>query len=215
MRFLGKEVRAIRAHYNRLKKSVGRKKIKHAVRWIKEHIGHKESRKVVDVLHKATRSIVDRAIELKLQGFEPIIVFGNLKGVRKPRIKGKARCRKNNHKVHTMPSFKVKHMLLYKALWAGISVAIVSEAWTSKQCWRCSSTNTAVRKRVFRCKDCGLEYNRDMNGSINIGNRLLGYMLRSRADVNQPQTPPVYSTPKGDSLAIQCARGEATVFRRW
>ncbi len=186
VRFLGREIRAIRAHYNWLRKQVGRKKIKHAVKWIKEHVEHKESRKVADVLHKATRSIVDRTVELKQQDFEPIIVFGNLKGVRKPRVKGKIRCRRNNRKVHTMPSFKVKHKLLYKALWAGIPVAIVNEAWTSKQCWRCGSTNTIVRKRMFLCRNCGLEYNRDLNGSVNIGNRLLGYMLRSRADVNQP-----------------------------
>jgi len=73
---------------------------------------------------------------------------------------------------------------------------------------------------MFKCKDCGLEYNRDLNSGVNIGNRLLGYMLRGRAGaavcdrlspVNQPKTPPVYSI----QLAIQHARGEATVFRRW
>ena len=195
VRFLGREIRSIRQHYNWLKKSVGRKKIKHALKWIKTHIEHKESRKAADVLHKATRSIVDRAVELKQADFEPIIVFGNLKGVRRPRVKGKPRCRKNNRKVHAMPSFKVKHMLLYKALWAEIPVAIVNEAWTSKQCLRCGSTNTIVRKRMFKCKNCGLEYNRDLNGSVNIGNRLLGYMLGSRADVNQPQPPSECSVP--------------------
>ncbi|MHA1409141.1 MAG: RNA-guided endonuclease InsQ/TnpB family protein [Candidatus Odinarchaeia archaeon] len=200
VRFLGREVRAIRAHYNRVKKSVGRKKIKHGVKWIKTHVEHKESRKVADVLHKVTRFIIDRTIELRQQGFEPVIVFGNLKGVRKPRFKGKVRCRKNNRKVHTMSSYRIKHMLIYKALWAEISVATVNEAWTSKQCWRCHSINTVVKKRVFKCEDCGLEYNRDLNGSVNIGNRLLGYMLRSRADVNQPQTPPVYSIPVSDTV---------------
>ncbi|MFX0162343.1 MAG: zinc ribbon domain-containing protein, partial [Candidatus Hodarchaeota archaeon] len=66
---------------------------------------------------------------------------------------------------------------------------------TSKLCWRCRSLNTEIRKRCFRCKDCGLEYNRDLNGAINIGNRLLGYMLKSRASVNTPQTSPEYTTP--------------------
>jgi len=83
-----------------------------------------------------------------------------------------------------MPSFKIKHMLLYKALWSEIPVVIVNESWTSKQCWRYHSTNTVVRKRMFKCRDCGLEYNRDLNGSVNIGNRFLGYMLMSRVDVN-------------------------------
>lgn len=55
VRFLGREVRAIRQHYNWVKKSVGRKKIKHAAKWIKKHVKHKESRKVAEVLHKGNR----------------------------------------------------------------------------------------------------------------------------------------------------------------
>ncbi len=41
--------------YNWVKKSVGRKKIKHAAKWIKKHVKHKESRKVAEVLHKGNR----------------------------------------------------------------------------------------------------------------------------------------------------------------
>ncbi len=40
-------------------------------------------------------------------------------------------------------------------------------------------------------------------------NRLLGYMLNSRGSCEPPSTPPVYSTPKGDTLAPQRAREEA------
>jgi len=210
VRFLGKEIRAIRAHYNHVRKQVGRKKIKHAVRWIK-CLGNKESRRVADVLHKATKIIVNRAIELKKLGYKPIIVFGNLRGVRKPRVKGKMRCRKNNRKVHTMPSYKIKHMLLYKALWAEVPVAAINEKYTSRQCWRCGSINTVVRKRLFKCKDCGLEYNRDLNGSVNIGSRLLGYMLGSRAAVNQPKTPLLYNETFSDSVC----EGRNPCFNGW
>jgi len=103
--FLGREIRKVRAHYNNLKKRVGRKKIKHAVKWIKKHVENKEKRKVNDILHKATTKIVDRAEALKKLGYEPIIVYGYLKNVRCPRIKGKTRCRKNNRKntLHAIP----------------------------------------------------------------------------------------------------------------
>ncbi|MFB0544314.1 MAG: hypothetical protein ACETVN_01255, partial [Asgard group archaeon] len=40
--FLGRDVRSVRAHYNNLKKLVGRKKIKHATNWIKKHVENRE-----------------------------------------------------------------------------------------------------------------------------------------------------------------------------
>jgi len=64
-----------------------------------------------------------------------------------------------------------------------------------------------------------LEYLSLRSATLDIGNRLLGYMLESRAvpqsvtaiqrEVNQPQTSPVFTAPKGDLLAIQRAREEA------
>ncbi|MFX0162752.1 MAG: IS200/IS605 family accessory protein TnpB-related protein, partial [Candidatus Hodarchaeota archaeon] len=115
--FQGEEIRRLRAHYNNLKKQVGQKKIKHAANWIKTRVGNKEKRKVNDILHKATTKIVNRAKSLKRSGYEPVIVFGDLKNVRQTRVKGKTRCRKNNRKIHTMSSYKIKQMLTYKALW--------------------------------------------------------------------------------------------------
>ena len=83
--------------------------------------------------------------------YDAIIAYGDIRGVRKPRIKGETRCRKNNREVHTVPSFKIKHMLTYKALWEGIPCVGIGEAYTTKQCHRCGSMNTVVNKRLFRC----------------------------------------------------------------
>lgn len=43
--FLGGEMRSVRAHYNHLKKRVGRKKIKHAANWIKTCVETKRKEK--------------------------------------------------------------------------------------------------------------------------------------------------------------------------
>jgi len=205
VKFLGKEIRGIRALYSRIRKVIGRKKVKHGAK-VLDRID-RESRKVKDMLHKATRSIIERAEELKKKGFRPLIVYGDLKNVRKPHIKGKTRCRRNNRKVHTMPSYKIKHMLTYKALWEGMPCLGINESYTSQLCWRCGSLNTEIRKRLFRCKDCGLEYNRDLNGAVNIGNRLLGYMLNSRGSCEPPLTSPAINAPKGDLSAISVCEG--------
>ncbi len=195
VQFLGKEIREIRTKYYWIRKSIGRKKVKHGRKVIKK-IGNKESRKVNDILHKITKKIIDRAVELKEQGYDPIIVFGDIKKIRKPHKKGERRCRKLNRIIHTMPTMKIKHMLTYKALWKGISVFAVDEKYTTKTCHRCGSTNTTAKDRYFKCHNCGLEYNRDLNGAINIGNGLLGYMLRSGGGSDPAQTPTLNSILK-------------------
>jgi len=212
VQFLGKGIRGIRTKYYWIRKSIGRKKVRHGIQVIKK-IGDKESRKVNDILHKITTKIVNRAVELKEEGYDPVIVFGDVKNIRHRHTKGKRRSRKLNRILHSIPTYKIKSMLTYKALWNGISVFSVNEAYTSKTCHRCGSRDTMVRDRLFKCRVCGLEYNRDLNGAVNIGNRLLGYMLRSGGRSEPARTPPVNSTLKRDLLAIQCARGEAPSVR--
>lgn len=85
--FHATELRAIRAHYTHLRKQIGRRKVKHALRVVKK-IGNKEQRKVRDILHKATRQVIHKALDLWKQGFEPIIVIGDLKHHRPPQAKG-------------------------------------------------------------------------------------------------------------------------------
>jgi IS605 OrfB family transposase len=113
--FHAREVRAVRAHYNNLRKQIGKKKLKHALRVIKR-IGSKEQR------------VVEQAKQLRKQGFKPVIVVGDLKRVRKQRVKWKTRCRKNLRKIHSMPSYKLKKFIQYKALWEEIPVVFQNEA---------------------------------------------------------------------------------------
>ncbi|RLF89019.1 hypothetical protein DRN43_04625 [Thermococci archaeon] len=207
--FEGREIRSIRWHYLQRRREIGKKKVKHALRVIKK-IGHKERNKVRDILHKATSKIVRMAENLRKEGYTPIIVIGDIKHVRKPREKGKPRNRKLNRMIHSMPSYQVKHMLQYKALWREIPVMLINEAHTSQLCWRCGALGR-VNKRRFFCPECGLDYNRDLNGSRNILKRSLGYMLGDWAVVNQPVSPPLNSS----QLRVQSAGGEATDSNRW
>lgn len=126
------EVRGIRTHYNHLRKEIGWKKVKHGRQVIKK-VGDAEHRRVNDAIHKATSEIVTKAKKLREKGYEVIIT------VWKQRKKYMPRCRKNNRKIHTMPSFEVKKQLEYKANWEGIPVMFVNEAYTSQLCWRCGS----------------------------------------------------------------------------
>jgi putative transposase len=99
-----------------------------------------------------------------------------------------------------MPSYKLKKFIQYKALWEGIPVAFQNEAYTTQTCHRCGSRNTIVSKRFFKCLDCGLEYNRDLNPAINIGNRFLDQWFKNRAELAKPLTPTLCNAPKGDKF---------------
>ena len=204
VRFLGKEIRSIRTKYYWIRKNIGKKKVKHAIKVIKK-IGNKESRKVNDILHKITTKVVRRAVELKEQGYDPVIVFGDVKNVKRKHKKGERRSRKLNRILNSIPTYKIKQMLTYKSLWNGISVFAINEAWTSKTCHRCGSSDTIVKNRLFKCKVCGLEYNRDLNGAVNIGNRLFGYTLKSGGSSDPARTPAVnmrVSVYDGRSLTL-------------
>jgi IS605 OrfB family transposase len=185
---LGRELRGIRTKYNRVRKLIGERKRRHALRVIKR-MGNRESRIAEDACHKASRGIVEQAKALREKGFQVAIAVGDLKNVRRPRKKGQKRCRKNNRKVHAMPSHRLKGFIRYKALEEGIPVYFVNEAYTSRACHVCGSLNTLIEKRSFRCKDCGLEYNRDLNAAVNIANRSLGYILEDRGSCDAPEPP--------------------------
>ena len=73
-------------------------------------------------------------------------MYGDLKNVRKLRVKGKTRCRRTTGKVHTMPSHKIKHMLTYKVLWEGIPIIGINESYAFQLCWICGSLNAEIKK---------------------------------------------------------------------
>lgn len=160
-KFYGKQVRGIRRHYNWLRKRLGERKLLSVIK----RIGSTEKRKVNAVLHKISRDIVDEAKEQNAH-----IVIGELKGIRKS-----AKGRRMNRIVSNMPYYKLTQMIIYKAEWEGIQVVKVSERYTSKTCHNCEKRGKRPFQGLFVCPHCGMEYNADLNGAINIAKRSLDY----------------------------------------
>ncbi|RLG57849.1 MAG: transposase, partial [Hadesarchaea archaeon] len=96
----------------------------------------------------------------------------------------------------------------YKANWRGIRVVEVSEAYTSRRCWRCGALGERSGKHhgLFECPRCGLKENADRNGAFNIGRRALGYMSKVGAVVSQPGTGAVFGEL---GSVVQCPTPEA------
>ena len=172
-KFYGKRVREVRGKYFWLRRKLGREKKLLAIK----KIGRKERRIVNDELHKVAKDIVEEA-----EKHDAIIAIGDLEGIRKNH-KG----RKVNRKVNSMPFYKLKEYIKYKALGRGILVIEVPEHNTSKQCSRCGSMRTERPSQgVFICEDCGYQVNADVNGAKNIMKRAMGYMLTVGAVVTPP-----------------------------
>ena len=173
-RFYGKEVRGIRRHYAWLRKRLQEQGLNDVV----ERIGSTERRKVDAILHQVSRSIVDEA-----KTTDSTIILGELKGIRE-----KAKGKRMNRIISAMPYYRLSQLIAYKALWEGIPVVKVPEAYTSKACHRCGSIGSRPYQGLFLCHSCGLHYNADLNGAINISKRALDYMSSAGAPLTEPLT---------------------------
>lgn len=62
------------------------------------------------------------------------------------------------------------NQLEYKCKKYGRKLTKVNEAWTSKTCFNCGTIDYDLTpsKRVYKCENCGMVIDRDVNGSINI-----------------------------------------------
>jgi IS605 OrfB family transposase len=167
-RFYGKRARGIRRHYAWLRRRLGERKLLPVIRRVKDT----ESRKINTLCHQISRVIVEQA-----RANNAIIAVGDLKGIRQ-RAKG----RRMNRLISSMPNDKLSSQLDYKAAWKGVPVIKINERGTSKTCHRCSSTKTMrVVQSVFQCRSCGLVYNADLNGAMNIAKRAWEHCFQAGA----------------------------------
>ena len=159
----GSEIKRIRGLYAHIRRRLGEKKL---LKKIKE-LGRRERRKVNQQLHM----IANEIIEYAKQFHRPVIVMENLKGIRENFKKAK----NLNRRFHSLPFRKLQTYIEYKALLEGIGVMYLPEKETkntSKTCHRCGYV-TRTKGRIFKCPKCGMEYDRDLNASINIAHRVM------------------------------------------
>lgn len=172
--FFGREIRGIRRHYDWLRKRLGEKKL---LKKIKQ-IGHKEQRRVKQILHEISKAIVSLAYQ-----HDSLILFGDLKGIRKS-----AKGRRFNRIVSNMTFHKLTEYTIYKANWKGIKVVKMNERGTSHICPKCGSEGKRPHQGLFVCSKCGYRANADFVGAQNIRKRFLEYISKDGAIVTLPVT---------------------------
>lgn len=72
---------------------------------------------------------------------------------------------------------KFKERLLYYGKTKQRNVYIVKENYTTKTCGGCGHMQSMGGKKIYQCKSCGLEIDRDYNGARNICLKLVGQFL--------------------------------------
>ena len=147
----------------------------------------KKIRRINDwIAHNVSRRIVEIAKENNA-----MIAMENLK--RLYPTKGRnSNSRKNNRIISNWVRGKVVKYTIYKAIWEGIKVKLVSPKNTSKICHLCGSQGLRACVTFF-CEHCQHTYNADFNASANIGIRAM--LPNTRGCVNHPLGLMTYKAP--------------------
>ena len=104
----------------------------------------------------------------------PVIVFGDLKGIRKNR-----KCKKLNHILSNWAYHKLAKYIEYKAKWEGIKIVRIDERETSHICPKCGSKGKRPYQGLFICENCGYQANADFVGAQNIKRKAEEYISKS------------------------------------
>jgi len=169
----GEEIKRIRGLYGHIRRNLGRKKLPEKIK----SIGTKENRKVNQDVH----IIANEIIEYVKQFEDPIISMEDLTNIRYNFNASK----KVNKRFHSLPFYKLRKYIEYKANSQGIDVQFVEPFDTTKTCHRCGNVSH-VYGREYRCSICGMIYNRDLNASINIAHFLMRDMGWRRSEPLRP-----------------------------
>jgi len=123
--------------------------------------------------HKIAQKVALIVKDYIEQGYEPHVAIGKLKGLNYSAKKGNEKGKKYRGRINSFPFKMQTQFIKYKCQEIGVkTIGEIKEHWTSRTCHRCNSKNTSrPTQSQIVCKDCGLHYNADVNGAINIAKR--------------------------------------------
>lgn len=126
----------------------------------------KYDRQSRDILHKASRQLVDFCQQQEVAN----IAVGDVRDIQTKVTLG----RKTNQKISQWTHGKFVEYVSYKARRLGMSTDQIPEDYSTRTCSECGRVlNNAPRGRVYRCPGCGARLSRDGNGGANICSRFL------------------------------------------
>lgn len=132
----------------------------------KNRASAKYDRQRRDILHKASRQLVDFC----RQNDVSCIAIGDVRDIQTEVKLG----RKSNQKISQWTHGQFVGYVKYKARRYGIKTEQIPEDYSTKTCSECGHVlNNAPCGRIYRCLGCGARLSRDGNGGANICSRSL------------------------------------------
>ena len=144
---------------------------------LKRKASAKLKRQQRDILHKASRQLVDFCEENKVAN----IAIGDVRDISDGVDLGK----KTNQKISQWAHGQFSNYVKQKAKTIGINTKLIDESYSSKTCSVCGHVKkNSVQGRNYHCKECQSKIRRDANGSANICSKAR-YGEYSKVQVNQ------------------------------
>jgi len=161
--------------------------------------GQRRTARVGHLLHNATKTIVDVAVERKTA-----IVLENIQGIRSLYQRGNGQGRKYRGRMNSWSFGEAQRQIEYKAKWVGLPVIRLSRRETrgsSVSCPRCGERLQSDKrlKRKLWCGTCRVVMDRDMAAAVNLARRGRVRFARSR--------PPIFEAQGG---AVEAVKGNPT-----
>jgi putative transposase len=181
----GEEIKRIRGLYGHVRRKLGERKLLNEMK----EVGEKEKGKVNQQLH----IIASQTIQYAKQFLNPVIVMEDLNGIRNNFHKSK----KLNKRFHPSPFRRLQTYIEYKALLEGIETKHLTKKETrntSEECHRCGYV-TQVEGRIYKCLNCGMEYDRDLNACINVAHRITSPVGWGSGEFPEPSNEGVGAKP--------------------
>ena len=146
--------------------------------------GRKQREKVQQILHHASKLIVEEA-KAKRYG----IAMEKLTGIRKLYRRGNSQGCRGRGRMNSWSYAELQRQIEYKSKWEGLPVIYVHPHGTSSRCSICGERMKPEENRMLRCSSCGYTVDRDVNAAKNILARALRFGaigLTSEAMVAEP-----------------------------
>lgn len=145
-------------------------------------LGKRRTNRINQALHKISKHIVQNALKTK-----SMIIFEDLKGIRKLYRKGNGQGNKHRRKLNSWSFYELQRQVEYKAKWEGVPVRFIDPKCTSKLCPRCGKRlqEDRERRRDLWCGNCKRWQDRDVVASMNIAYKGWARFIHPKGDANE------------------------------